>query len=277
MTPGVATAEPDAYADDHHWGDRRIPLDARDLPALKARYLIEHLPETGRVLEVGCGGGRLLKTVAFHRPELELHGCDVRPLSYTADEFEFRLVETDVPVLPYEPGSFDAVIIFDVLEHLPDPARSLHAVRSVLREGGRLISFTPLEGQRFSFYRMYRRLLGDDVYAHTKGHIHAFSEKGLRWLLAEDFRVVDHAYAYHLVGHLMDATLYAALKSRALHRRYWKDNPYYAEGDKPAVSGGGSPLGAALRAANLVAYAESRALRRRRYGAAGLLFAAETR
>jgi SAM-dependent methyltransferase len=269
-------ADLDAYAEDHHWGDQRIDLRSRDLPALKARYLIDNLPERGRVLEIGCGGGRLLKTVAHHRQGLVLHGCDVRPLGHEPDEFAFTLVDPDVPDLPYPPGSFDVVLMFDVLEHFPDPAASVRAARAVLRDGGRFISFTPLEGQRLSFYRLYRRFLGDDLYARTKGHIHAFSESNLRALFTEHFRIVDQAYAYHFAGHLMDATLYAALASRGLHRRYWNDNPYYAEeSEAAAAQKRRSLLGTALRAANTLAYAESRALRRRRAGAAGLLFVAK--
>jgi SAM-dependent methyltransferase len=271
-------ADLDAYADDHHWGDQPIGVDARNLPALKARYLIAQLPRTGRVLEIGCGGGRLLKTVAHHLPDLELHGCDVRALGRVSKEFKFKPLDPNLPDLPYEPGTFDAVMLFDVLEHFPDPAASLRSARAVLRDGGRLVSFTPLEGQRFSFYRMYRRLLGDDLYAHTKGHLQAFSERSLRALLADQFRITDQLYAYHLAGHLMDASLYAALKSRRLHRRYWSDNPYYAEGgDTASADQRRSPVAAVLRAANRVAYAESRMLRRRSWGAAGMLFVATAR
>ena len=271
-------AEIDAYAQVHHWGDRPIDLRARDLPSLKARYLVEHLPQTGRVLEIGCGGGRLLKTIAAHRPQLELHGCDLRPLANAPAEFEFRLVDADGVQLPYEPESFDGIILFDVLEHVQDPGVSLRAARMILRPEGRLVSFTPLEGQPFSFYRVYRRLLGDDVYLRTKGHVHAFSEPGLMALLARDFRLVDKRYAYHPLGHLMDATLYAALKAPRFHRRYWRDNPYYAEDQDGASLGAhGGILAGALRGANAVAYAESRLLGRRRQGAAGLLFVAAAR
>jgi SAM-dependent methyltransferase len=40
--------------------------------------------------------------------------------------------------LPWEPGSFDVVLCYDVLEHLYDPWRVLRALHPLLRPGGRL-------------------------------------------------------------------------------------------------------------------------------------------
>src|SRR6266700_3995642 len=112
---GAALGGSDLYATDHHWGDDVIDVNAHDLPALKAAYLVDALPRRGRALEIGCGGGRLLNTISTHRPELTLEGCDIRPLGYEPAGFSFTLVDRENGELPYEPGSFDAVMIFDVL------------------------------------------------------------------------------------------------------------------------------------------------------------------
>jgi SAM-dependent methyltransferase len=268
----------EVYAEGHHWGDKQIDVRARDLPALKARYLLDHLPRTGRILEVGCGGGKLLNTIAAYRPELELHGCDIRPLQYTPTNFAFDLVGPDDVSLPYDPASFDAVVMVDVLEHFTDPGVALHAAHAVLRPTGRLISFTPLEGQPLSFYRFFRRILGDDLYIRTKEHLQAYSETSLRGLLGTDFKDVDCTYAYHLVGHLMDATFFALLASPRLRSRFWEENPFYEEVESGSSSDGKRSLfGSVLRAGNAIAYLESRLLGRVRYGSAGLLFVASPR
>ena len=223
-------------------------------------------------------GGRLLNTIAAWRPQLELYGCDIRPLRYTPAHFQFDLVALDDAALPYQARTFDAVVMFDALEHFADPAAVLRAARAVLRPHGRLVSFTPLEGQPLSVYRLFRRILGDDLYARTKEHIQAFSEESLRRLVDKDFELIDHAYAYHFLGHLMDATLFALLTSPRLRRRFWGENPFYEEMDGGPRSGSAhSPLGALLRAGNAIAYVESRVLRRVRHGAAGLLFVATPR
>ena len=263
----------DLYAADHHWGDDVIDLAARDLPALKAQYLVDALPRHGRALEIGCGGGRVLNTLATRRPELSLDGCDIRPLAYEPAEFTFTLVDPARGDLPYEQGSFDAVIMFDVLEHAQDPIAMVKSARTVVRPGGTLVSFTPLEGQPFSFYRIYRRLLGDDLYVETKEHLQSFSEATLRALVSSAFTIRDTQFTYHLLGHFMDATLFALLKIPSLRRRFWESNPYYRE-TRSCSTGSASPLGSIMRAANAVAYYESRALRHHRFAAAGMLFTA---
>jgi SAM-dependent methyltransferase len=268
-------ADSELYGEHRHWGARPLDIHAPNLPALKARFLVENLPAAGRVLEVGCGSGKMLNTVAANRPELELYGCDIRPLRAPAESFEFRLVTPDSAELPFTPESFDAVLMSDILEHLHDPAATLHETAEVLRPGGSLVVFSPLEGQRFSFFRAYRKLFGDDLYVRTKEHVQAYSDASLRALIEARFAITRQEYAYHLLGHFMDATLFAAMQLPALERRFWSENPYYAE-DESASEGEGL-YGRALRAANRLAFIESRALRRTGIGAAGTLLVARKR
>src|SRR5271155_3878673 len=113
---GAGLDESDLYAEEHHWGSTSIDVAAHDLPALKASYLIANQPDAGKVLEIGCGGGRILNTVAAYRPALQLFWCDIRPLTSTSGKFEFQLVRPDDGDFPYAPGTFDIVIVCDVLE-----------------------------------------------------------------------------------------------------------------------------------------------------------------
>jgi 2-polyprenyl-3-methyl-5-hydroxy-6-metoxy-1,4-benzoquinol methylase len=263
----------DVYAADHHWGDEVTDVTAHDLPALKATYLLSALPERGRALEIGCGSGRILNTIATHRPGLSLHGCDIRPMRYEPTAFTFTLVDPNGD-LPYDPASFDVVIMCDVLEHAVDPLAMIKSARAVVPRDGTLVSFTPLEGQRFSLYRFYRRLLGDDLYVTTKEHLQAFSEQSLRALVSSAFTIRDAQFAYHFCGQFMDATLFALLKIPALGRKFWKTNPYYRETMSGGTGSNRTLFDTLLRAGNAVAYYESRALRHSRFGAAGLLLTA---
>jgi SAM-dependent methyltransferase len=271
---GAGLDDSDLYADEHHWGSTSIDVAARDLPALKASYLVANLPDAGKVLEIGCGGGRILNTVAAHKPALQLFGCDIRPLKSSSGNFDFQLVRPDDNDLPYAPETFDMVIMCDFLEHVRLPAQVLSAARRLIKPGGGLIGVTPLEGQRVSFYTLYRKILGDDLYVRTKEHIQTYSKRSIRALVEREFEIVDTAFAYHPVGQFMDATLFAMLRSPRLARRFWSDNPFYEEAGAPARGGRASLLGVALRGANAVAYWESSVLHATGIGATGFLFVA---
>src|SRR5579884_4130658 len=164
------------------WGAAVVDLDEPSLPALKARFLVDHTPTRGRVLEIGSGGGKMLRTLARHRPELELHGCDVRLPADPPDVYHFHPIERD---LPFPDGSLDLVLVVDVLEHVDDPRHLLAEAARVLSPGGRLLAFVPIEGEALSFYELFRRLLGRDTYVVTKEHVQAFTHEQARSLLGE--------------------------------------------------------------------------------------------
>ena len=96
----------------------------------------------GKVLEVGCGNGNLLKNL--QRLGWQVQG--VEPDRNAAKIAESRglpvrcgeLAEQDFP-----PHSFDAIVMSHVIEHIADPIAFLQACRRLIKPGGRLIMLTP--------------------------------------------------------------------------------------------------------------------------------------
>lgn len=263
-----------AFHEDARWGDALVDPSEPSLPGLKARFLVDHVPSTGKLLDIGCGEGKLLRTLARERPGLALHGCDIRVPQRAPDVFAFRQVVS--AALPYDDGTFDAAMLFDVLEHVPDPAAMILETARVLRPGGVLVAFVPVEGERFSFYRLFRKILGDDVYVETKDHIQAFSHATIEGLVDRAFSRDTTAYAYHFAGHAMDAAFFAAQKLKSLRDFWWKKNTFYVAEPTEQDAATGAMNGV-LRLANHVAYLESRALAKVRATAAGVLYAAKKR
>lgn len=75
------------------------------------------IPRNASVLDVGCGDGRLARLVADKRPDISIHGMDVRPRTGAAIP-----VETfDGRSIPHGDGSFDVVMFIDVLHHTVEP------------------------------------------------------------------------------------------------------------------------------------------------------------
>jgi SAM-dependent methyltransferase len=98
----------------------------------------------GMVLDVGCGDGLFLEMLA-ERGRINLAGLDL-----SLDAAIAAWTRAGAPVIcgtlsraPFAPGSCAAVTMFQVLEHLYQPARYLEAARELLAPEGRLIVQVP--------------------------------------------------------------------------------------------------------------------------------------
>lgn len=102
-------------------------------------------PGVADVLEIGCGAGgtgRLLQ----ERLGCRVTGVDLNPAAAAvAARFLHRVVTGDVATAPID-GTFDAVIAFELFEHLPDGEGVLQRLASLVRPGGRVILSVPNVG-----------------------------------------------------------------------------------------------------------------------------------
>jgi ubiquinone/menaquinone biosynthesis C-methylase UbiE len=105
------------------------------------------LASADRVLEIGCGTGKLALMVKRMRPQLEVVGLDPDPKTLARAGrkarqagLELTLDRGFVDELPYTDGSFDRVLSSLMFHHLEADLRapSLRQVLRVLRPGGSL-------------------------------------------------------------------------------------------------------------------------------------------
>ncbi|HWL67616.1 MAG TPA: GNAT family N-acetyltransferase [Geminicoccus sp.] len=105
------------------------------------------LPARGRVLDVGCADGGLVRW-------LGRHGFDAQGVDPQADGPE--LLPGVAEALPVASGSVDAVLFVNSLHHVPVRGmdQALGEAARVLRPGGRLVVVEPLpEGEWFEILR----------------------------------------------------------------------------------------------------------------------------
>jgi SAM-dependent methyltransferase len=115
-----------------------------------ARYwLAADLASGLDVLDAGCGVGYGAELIA-RAGASRVVGIDLAPEAIAAaservgEMADFQV--GDLQDMPFDEGSFDLVVCFEVLEHLEDPEPAITALKDVLREGGLLIVSSPNRG-----------------------------------------------------------------------------------------------------------------------------------
>jgi SAM-dependent methyltransferase len=108
------------------------------------------------ILEVG-GGQSGLTALLF--PQAQVTNLDLNPEYAQApcnQQKRVRFVCGDATALPFASESFDAVTMFDLLEHVPDDKKAVSEALRVLRPGGFLLISTPNENWRFPYYKFMK-------------------------------------------------------------------------------------------------------------------------
>lgn len=115
-----------------------------------ARWALGFFPLEGvrTLLDVGCGGGRTIRTLLRRAPEAKLYGLDRSEASVgVARKINRRAIaagraavsQGDVRQLPYADSFFDAVTAFETVYFWQPLDGCLREVCRVLRPGGRFL------------------------------------------------------------------------------------------------------------------------------------------
>jgi SAM-dependent methyltransferase len=139
------------------------PFYLRFFPEYDADILEEYLtevearmPQSGRVLDLGCGENAQL--ARFRTEQREVWGADFHEHPRLAQREWFRRMRPDGGI-PFPDASFDLVAACWVLEHVARPVPFLAEVSRVLRPGGRFVAVTP-NGHHYAtwFIRLFEVL-----------------------------------------------------------------------------------------------------------------------
>jgi 2-polyprenyl-3-methyl-5-hydroxy-6-metoxy-1,4-benzoquinol methylase/Zn ribbon nucleic-acid-binding protein len=147
---------------------------------------LEHLLEPGgQILEIGCSKGHFLKL-------MQKRGFEVWGIEPSRDsEMALQLVgEGRIQRGLYDvsfPGDLDAIVMFEVLEHIPEPHKIVKRVFNNLRQGGYFMGSVP-NGEFIRFKTFLRRKIGLQklivpLIMDAGNHINYFSAAGIQRML----------------------------------------------------------------------------------------------
>ncbi len=175
----------------------------KDIEHPFVKYILKEIKKTDIVLDIGCGGGwfsSLLSEKTKERVEaldvsdVRIHFCR-KAYKHKNINFQQGFAED----LPFNDSYFDAIIMFDVLEHCIYPEKVLKEVHRILRQNKKLFLIVPqLFGQirvnLISNYRETGRLFQLKRYLKyfcglgLKGnlHLHEFTPRAIKKILKQN-------------------------------------------------------------------------------------------
>jgi len=164
----------------------QLPIESlvRAVGERHTSFLSRGLEAGARVLDVGCGRGVILGSLA--EKGFEVHGLEISAEAARGADprAEIRIADS-LRDAEYRSASFDQIIIWHVLEHVVDPAGTLREAHRILKPGGRLIVAVP------NFASLQARCTGAAwFHLDLPRHIYHFPLSALRQLLTlTGFRV----------------------------------------------------------------------------------------
>jgi 2-polyprenyl-3-methyl-5-hydroxy-6-metoxy-1,4-benzoquinol methylase len=96
------------------------------------------LQPQGSLLELGCAYGFFLELAKEH---YQCKGIDISEAILEADK-SLTLVRADFLTLPEEREAYDFICLWDTIEHLSEPFKTLKKASSCLKPGGRVVLTT---------------------------------------------------------------------------------------------------------------------------------------
>ena len=178
-------------------GERLIPgeVDIDLLNEHMARYnFAARLTRGKRVLDAGCGAG--YGSAELAQSAERVTGVDIAPeaVEFARAHYErpnLTFEQASCTELPFDDGSFDLVVAFEVIEHLEDWKGFLREVRRVLAPAGQLIVSTPNK----LYYTESRGAQGANPF-----HVHEFDFDEFTRELKEVFPHVSMFLENHVEG-----------------------------------------------------------------------------
>lgn len=156
----------------------------RKIVLQKRLSLLEKFKKRGRLLDVGCFAGYFLELAKASG--WEVYGIEPsRWAVKIANKRGLTILGSAIETTRLKDSFFDAVVLLDVLEHLPNPSKALIIIKKALKPKGILAIATP------NIESLFAKVLGGRNPYLARMHVVFYSPKTLAKLLrSHDFEVI---------------------------------------------------------------------------------------
>ena len=150
-----------------------------------------------RLIDIGCAAGNFMMIANDHGFAVEGIELDKLYVDYATATRGLVVHKQPLWELDIHEGAFDVVTMWDILEHLPDPMRTLSEAARVLSHGG-ILAFTTINHECIN-----QRMLKDRWrYWMPPDHICSFTPEILKSMLGKaGFSIVHvkHTYMFEII------------------------------------------------------------------------------
>ena len=102
-----------------------------------------NLPKNGKLLEVGCGNGAFLKSFSSKYPSWKLSGLELTNKNKATVEAIPGVSKLHLGQIEDLKEHFDIIVLFFVLEHIPDPVNYFKNCLKILNSNGLILIQVP--------------------------------------------------------------------------------------------------------------------------------------
>jgi 2-polyprenyl-3-methyl-5-hydroxy-6-metoxy-1,4-benzoquinol methylase len=184
--------------------------------------------KNAKVLDIGCGGGLFLSLLKQEGPEVIGIELNDSRAQYAKTKHNLEIYKHPIESEFWQKGyanHFDAVTLWDVIEHVNYPCQTLQSAVNVLKGGGLLLIDTPC---RDSFYHEFGALtyrlsggrfptfLNAMYSSHLFGHKQIFSTKEMKELFESIGLEVIDLHKFHELSFPYDFYLRKLFKSEII-------------------------------------------------------------
>ncbi len=144
----------DNYA--HEWWNKRGPYKfIHLLTPIRLKYISDNLKLKGsKILDLGCGGGLLSEAMTNRGADVigidaSLKTIEIAKKHAKEQNLKIKYINTDIESFDHK-EKFDAVICFELIEHVPDPNELIKHMSRFIKPNGKLFLST-INRNLFSF------------------------------------------------------------------------------------------------------------------------------